>query len=442
MCSACKRTSERFMEPDQVTLFYRFGVALVIGLMVGLQREYAFRRRIEGGDIEGQEELFAGARTFPLMALLGCSAALLADTFEAPFVFGAVVLVLGFLLTIAHYQQVQDGDTGLTTEVAALVTVCIGALCYWNYLEVAAALGVGTVVLLALKVQTHSLARNIESEDVYATLKFAVITLVVLPVLPQESYGPPPFDVLVPYNVWLMVVFISGISFLGYVLIKVVGARRGVGLTGILGGLASSTAVTLTFTQRSRNARTLAQSFALAILLAWAIMYIRVLVEVAAINPDLLRVVWLPVTVALSVGLLYCGYLYYAQDIQQDEETDTFQNPFELGPAITFGVLYAIILVVAHAARTYLGDAGVYLSSVASGLADVDAITLSMARLSQGEGGIDLRTAARAVVLAAAANTLLKGGLVLAAGSKELRRAILPGFVLMVVTAVLVVFFI
>lgn len=430
------------MDTDQITLFYRFGVALVIGLLVGLQREYAFRRRVEGGDIEEGEELFAGARTFPLIALLGSSAALLADTFGAPMVFATAVGVLGLLLAVVHYREAQDTDSGITTEMAALVTLCIGALCYWSYLGLAAALGVGTAVLLALKVQTVSLARNIEREDVYATLKFAVITVVVLPVLPRESYGPPPFDVLVPYNVWLMVVFISGISFLGYVLIKVVGARRGVGLTGILGGLASSTAVTLTFTQRSRDARSLAPSFALAILLAWAIMYIRVLVEVAALNQELLRVVWLPVVVALGVGLIYCGYLYYAQDVQTDEESDTFQNPFELGPAITFGILYAVILVVANAARSYFGDAGVYVSSVASGLADVDAITLSMARLSQGAEGIPLRTAARAVVLAAASNTLLKGGLVLAAASKELRRAILPGFILMVVTAILVVFFI
>ena len=430
------------MEIDQITLFYRFGVALLLGLLIGLQREYAFRQRREAGDIEDREELFAGARTFPLIALLGSSAALLADTFEAPLIFVSAVIVLGLLLTVAHYHLVREGDSGLTTEVAALVTICIGALSYWGHLEISAALGVGTAVLLAMKVQTHTLARSIESEDVYATLKFAVITVVVLPVLPQQSYGPPPFDVLVPYNVWLMVVFISGISFLGYVLIKVVGARRGVGLTGILGGIASSTAVTLTFTQRSRSVKNLEQPFALAILLAWAIMYIRVLVEVAALNLPLLRYVWLPVLVAMGVGLLYCAYLYRTFDVEEEKEPDEFKNPFELGPAITFGVLYAIILVAANAAQTYMGDAGVYLSSIVSGFADVDAITLSMAQLSQGGEGLDLRTAARAIVLAAASNTLLKGGLVLSVGSNALRKAILPGFVLMVATAVGVVFLI
>lgn len=426
------------MDANQIALFYRFGVALVIGLLVGLQREFAFRRRKD----RVEEELFAGARTFPLIGLLGCSAAFLTDILASPWAFVASVFAMGALLSIAHYQQAREADTGLTTEVAAVLTLFIGALCYWDYLGLAAALGVGTAVLLALKVQTESLARNIEREDVYATLKFAVITVIVLPVLPQRSYGPPPFDVLVPYNVWLMVVFISGISFLGYVLIKIVGARRGVGLTGILGGLASSTAVTLSFAQRSRTARGLARSFALAILLAWTIMFIRVLVEVAALNLPLLSVLWIPVSVALLVGLAYCVYLYRRHDAEKQDEPDDFKNPFELGPAITFGVLYAVILVAANAARTYFGSAGVYISSIASGLADVDAITLSMARLSQGSDGLGLTTAARAIVLAAASNTLLKGGVVLATGSRALRREILPGLLLVLATAIILVFLI
>ena len=141
----------------------------------------------------------------------------------------------------------------MTTEVAAVITLTAGALCFWGELELAAALGVSTTVLLALKLQTRTLVRNITPGDVYATLTFAVIALVILPVLPRTGYGPPPFDVLVPHKIWLMVIFISGISFLGYLLIKIVGARRGVGLTGLLGGLASSTAVTLSFAQRSKR---------------------------------------------------------------------------------------------------------------------------------------------------------------------------------------------
>lgn len=425
------------MDLSTTELLYRFGVALVIGLLIGLQREYAFHRRTD----RTEQELFAGARTFPLIAILGSCGAFAADILESDLAFAAALFVLGGLLLIAHYGQTQEADTGLTTEVAAIVTVFIGAISYWGHLEAAAALGVGVAVLLAMKVQTQSLARTIDQEDVYATLKFAVITVVILPLLPTEGYGPPPFDVLVPYNVWLMVVFISGISFFGYVMIKIVGPRRGVGLTGILGGIASSTAVTLSFAQRSHDAKKLARSFSLAIVLAWTIMFIRVLIEVAALNRALLAVLWKPIGAALVVGGLYSFYLYWTQDLEKQEEPATFKNPFELGPAITFGLLYAVILVAANAAQNYFGDAGVYISSFASGLADVDAITLSMAELSR-EGGVAIPTAARAIVLAAAANTILKGGIVLAMGARGLRPYIIPGMMLIVATALVVVFMI
>jgi uncharacterized membrane protein (DUF4010 family) len=407
-------------------LFYRFGVALVLGLFVGLQREYAYRDKV---DKEG--ELLAGARTFPLIALLGAVSALAAAELEDAWPFAITVIAVGVLLGVGHFWQSREQDTGLTTEVAALVTFFTGALCYWEYLRLGAALGVGTAVLLSLKVQTHSLARNLDREDVFATLKFAVITVIILPLLPQQGYGPSPFDVLVPYNVWLMVVLISGISFLGYVLIKVVGPRRGVGLTGILGGLASSTAVTLSVAERSRDTKGLDRPFALAVMLAWAIMFVRVLVEVAIINPPLLVSVWVPIFGVCLASLAYCGYLYGVQPSDDQEEPQTVRNPFRLVPAMTFGVLYAVILVLSNWAQGYFGDAGVYLSSVVAGLADVDAITLSMARLHES-GDLGARTATRAIVIAAAANTVLKGGIVALTGTRGLRRAVVPGVLLIV----------
>ena len=388
-------------DPAQLDLFYRFGVALVIGFLIGLQREYAYGQEKQQDE---DEELFAGARTFALLGLVGCAAALAAQELGEALAFVAVLGLAGVVIVIAYYASVRNGQLGITTEVAALVTMLAGALCYWDYLGLAAAVAVATTTLLALKLQTRQLSRNITREDVFATLKFAVITLIVLPILPREGYGPPPFDVLVPYNVWLMVVFISGISFLGYVLIKIIGTERGVGLTGILGGLASSTAVTLSFAQRSRDASTLAKLFALAILLAWTIMFARVIVEVAALNRPLLARLWLPMAVG-AAGLAYCGYLYFAQRSGTDEQQDDFANPFQLKPALTFGALYALILVAANATRMYFGETGVYVSSILSGLADVDAITLSMAELSQNPEELDLRTATRAIVLAAASHT-------------------------------------
>jgi uncharacterized membrane protein (DUF4010 family) len=419
-----------------VDIFYRFGAALLIGLLVGLQREYAHLQKEQ----EQPEPTFGGARTFTLLGLLGCMAAYLSDKTGSVMVFAAIVGIIGGLIIIAYIATARKGSLGMTSEAAAVATMLTGAICFWHELAVAAALGVAITVLLALKLQTRILVRNLTQADVYATLTFAVITLIILPVLPASSYGPPPFDVLVPYNVWLMVVFISGISFLGYVLIKVVGGRRGVGLTGLLGGLASSTAVTLSFAQRSRRIEGLERPFALAILLAWSIMFVRVMVEVAVINPVLLRVVWIPLSAALAVCMAYCVYLYRAQSLGKQEEKDKFKNPFELWPALSFGLVYALILVVANAARMYLGDTGIYASSIASGLADVDAITLSLAKLSLDAGGLELETAARGIVLAAVSNTLVKGAMVLGMGSMALRKVIIPGMLATLATAIGVVF--
>ena len=416
---------------QQVDLFCRFGAALAIGFLVGLQREYA-----HGGP---GREIFAGERTLALMGLVGCTAAMLADVLGSPWPFVGILFLIGVLIVVAYFVSAWRGRVGLTTEVAALMTVLAGALCYGDYLALAVAIGVATTVLLSIKLEMDTFVQRITRDDILATLKFAVITAIVLPVLPNRTFGPAPLDVLNPYKIWLMVVFISGISFLGYVLVKVVGSRQGIGLTGLLGGMVSSTAVTLSFSQRSQRETGLAKPFALAITAAWTVMFSRVVVEVAALNVALLRVLWLPMAAAAAVGLAYAIYLYLSQ--HTDEEGDvTVSNPFELGPAVKFGLLYDVILLVSKAAQMYLGNTGVYLSSVVAGLADVDAITLSMAELSRATDGLDLITARRAIVLAAMSNTAVKGGIVLTSGSPALRRALLPGFVLMLVAGIGVAF--
>jgi uncharacterized membrane protein (DUF4010 family) len=232
------------MELTQLDVFYRFGAALVLGLLAGLQREFA-----KGHE---EEDLFAGARTFTLLSIAGASSAYLAILTASTSVLVAGLMIMGVMIIAAYIVGSQLGEIGQTTEVAAVVMVLVGALCIAGDVTVAVAVGVTTTVILSLKLQAESLAKRLTKEDIYATLKFAVITVIVLPVLPRHGYGPPPIDSLVPFNIWLMVVFISGISFLGYILIKLVGPSRGVGLTGILGGLVSSTAVTL-ITRDGRN---------------------------------------------------------------------------------------------------------------------------------------------------------------------------------------------
>ncbi len=416
-------------DPD---LFLRFGISLVIGFLIGLQREFASGKT--------DNELALGIRTFTLLGFLGCGAAFIADLLSSPWPFVGIVLILGIFLAVNYYLEASRGNTGLTTEVSALLTLIIGAAAFWNYLTAAIAMGVTVTVLLSTKIQLHRFVRHITRTDVFATLKFAVISAIVLPILPNQNFGPPPFDIFNPFKIWLLVVFISGISFVGYILIKIIGARRGIGLTGFLGGLASSTAVTLSFTQRSKTNAALSRSFALAILIAWTVMFARVIIEVAVVNPRLVRMIWIPMTAAIVAGLAYCLLLYRRQRPDHEEEDVSFSNPFELGPAIQFGLLFAVILFVAKVAQVYLGDTGLYLSSIASGLADVDAITLSVAQLSKsGPNGIDLSVAARAIVLAAVSNTFIKGGLVICMGEKELKKAILPGYLLMMGVSVVVV---
>jgi uncharacterized membrane protein (DUF4010 family) len=415
---------------DTLDVFYRFGAALIIGVLIGLQREHAFE--------EKAKYLFAGARTFPLLSLVGALAALIADMYQSFWPFLLITLLTGGFILAAYWLSGRKGGLGMTTEVASLITVYLGALCYWQYYALAAALAVMTTLLLSLKTELRGLARTITGEDIFATLKFAVITAVILPVLPNTPLAPPPFDVVTPYKVWLMVVFISGISFLGYVLIKIAGTRLGIGLTGVLGGLASSTAVTMSFTQRSRSQPELSRTFVFAIITAWTIMYSRVFIIVAVLHPGLLRWMWLPLTASALAGLGYAAYLYVSQ-LAQTAGDVRFENPFEMGPAIKFGALYAIVLVISNTARLSFGSAGVYISSIFAGLTDVNVIALSMAELS-GMGDLDILTASRAIVYATLANTVSKGGIALVGGSSSFRKALLPGFILMLAAGLVVMF--
>ncbi len=421
------------MFSDQAALFYRFGVALFIGILIGLEREHAVEDR--------DRQLFAGVRTFALIALVGCTSALLSDIIMSPWPLVAATAGIGGLTITAYFVLSRRGDIGGTTEVAAILTFLCGALAYWQYTSLATAIGVTAAVLLSLKWPMHNFAQQLGREDVYATLKFATIAAIILPILPNQSFGPPPFDALNPYRIWLMVVFISGISFAGYVLMKVVNPSHGIGLTGLLGGFVSSTAVTLSFTHRSRENDNLAGPLALAITIAWGIMFVRVMGQLAVLNLALLRAAWLPLTVAAIALVAYCAYLYWRRTGEDGEEVD-LANPFSLRPALTFGALYALVLLISRAGEIYFGESGLYVSSILAGLVDVNAITISMAELSGRSGDIEVPTAANAVILAVISNTVAKTVFVMISGSNRLRALIVPSAILgIVATAVAAYFF-
>jgi uncharacterized membrane protein (DUF4010 family) len=409
-------------------LFFRFGVSCAIGILVGMQREFASDRHAK--------ELPAGIRTFGLLGLVGCSAALMSDMLHSPLPFVGVTLAMAAFFAINYYVDASNGKPGLTTKASLILTLLAGGLAYWQQTTtLAAALAVATTVILSIKIPLHQFVKHLTNDDINATLKFAVITAIVLPILPNRMFGPLPFAIFNPRNLWLFVVFISGISFVGYVLIKVAGPKKGIGLTGLLGGMASSTAVTASFTAKSRERSDLARPFALAITVAWTVMFVRVLAVVAVLNISLVKPILVPVAGSIVAGLLCCFFLYRSQktDLRHDV---AFDNPFELGLALKFGALFALILLFSRAMQAYFGNAGVYASSFLSGLVDVDAISFSMARLSRGIGGIDHVTAARGIMLAAVANTLFKGCIVLFSGTPRLKRAILPGFILMTAAGV------
>ena len=373
----------------------RFGTALGLGLLLGFERQ---RKQ------KPEEEQFAGARTFALVSLLGAGSTYLQLNAQLPWVMPAAFMVVGGIALAAYVVTAREGDVGATTEVSALLTFVIGALSAAGELGLATGLAVCALLLLSMKDWSIETARHIEKADIEAVLKFSIITVIVLPLLPDRAYGPEPMNVLNPYKVWLMVVLISGINFASYVLVKVVGQEHGIPLTGILGGLASSTALTLGFSQRSRHEPQHASAFTLGILVAWTVMFLRILVAVAVINAELANRLALGVGVLTAVSLASCAFLFKKREAGEKGKVSSGNNPFELGEAMKFGMLFAVVTVAAKAAEVYFGSAGLYLAGAVAGLSDVDPIALSMANLVDQKPDM-LGVAARATLIAMMANT-------------------------------------
>ena len=264
---------------------------------------------------------------------------------------------------------------------------------------------------------------------------FALISVIILPLLPNETFGPAPIDVINPYKIWLMVVLIAGLNFVGYVLVKVLGSEHGIGLTGVLGGLVSSTAVTLSFSQRSREEPAHSQAFVLAIVLAWTVMFVRVVVMTGVVSPPLAVSLGLALGVMAIAGLIVSLVLWRRSRSQPTGTIATGANPFELGEAIKFGLLFGVVTVAAKAAQAYLGEAGLYLAGAVAGLTDVDAISLSMANLAATSPESSV-VAARTIVIAVLSNTLVKTGMAASIGAPALRRTLVPTTGLLLICAV------
>jgi uncharacterized membrane protein (DUF4010 family) len=419
--------------PTLDTLFLRFGLALFLGFLIGLERE------------REKEEVFAGMRTFALISLLGATLAFASQQFTGPW-----LMVIGFLIvaTFALTSHIRNfsigGHIGITTEVAFLQAFMLGALVYWDMLALAAAMTVVVVLVLTFKPNLQVFLANVAREDIWAGLEFAVVWVVVLPVLPNQPYGP--LDVLNPREIWLTVVIVAGLNLAAYILSQVYGMKQGIGMTGVLGGLISSTAVTFEFARRSQKEtqRPFARIFALAIAIASAGMFLRVWVLTMFVNGSL-GIALLPSMLAgcaiamLGVGLLYWQTRQQSEPGPDAEPQQKARSPFALRPALQFGLVFAIVLWVSKAAQVYLDDAGVYLSGLLGGFGGLDAVTLSMARLSRS-AAITETVAVRSIALGAAANMLFKGGIATLLGTSEIRQTIFPLFIVTAAASVAVAF--
>ena len=336
----------------------------------------------------------------------------------------AAFVAVSALVVVSYAMTAARGELGITTEITALLAFIVGALCGWDKVAVASVATVVCLLLLTLKDYLHRLARRVELADVEATLKFAVISVIILPLLPMRRLARRLWMSSIRTSIWLMVVLIAGLNFMGYVLVKVLGNEHGLVVTGILGGLVSSTAVTLSFAQRSRQEPAMSSAFVLAIVVSWTIMFLRVVVLVGMVNRSLAGVLALALGLMATTGLLVSLVLWRRTRSHEKGVVTAGANPFELGEAIKFGLLFGVVMVVAKAAEAYLGETGLYLAGAVAGLTDVDAISLSMANLATANPE-SLKVAARTIVIAVLSNTLVKTGMAVFLGAPALRRTIL-----------------
>jgi uncharacterized membrane protein (DUF4010 family) len=402
------------MEQD---IFVKLGIALGLGLLVGWQRE-----RVESH--------MAGLRTFPLITMLGTMCGLLAERYGGWIVAAGLGGVAGLALmaNLVRMRAAEPQDPGQTTEAAALLMFGVGAYLVFGSRAAAVAVAGAVAVLLYLKEPLRIILGRVSEDDFRAVMKFVVISLVILPVLPDETYGL--YDVLNPREIWLMVCVIVGIGIVGYAAYKFFGQTAGTLLGGVLGGLISSTATTVSYSRRTKDSPDAAALAAVVIMIASTVAFARVLVEIALVASGSLSRMAPPLATMLGFMAVISGAAYFLGRADRDEMPQQ-ENPAELKGALLFGALYALVLFGVAAAKDHFGSRGLYGAAVISGLTDMDAITLSTANLTAG-GRLDPATGWRLIFVASLSNLIFKAGMVAALGHVRLllRIAILYGIAL------------
>jgi uncharacterized membrane protein (DUF4010 family) len=402
---------------DTIELFQRLSLALAIGLLIGLERGWQARLEAEG-------ERSAGLRTLALLALLGgiCGALSANLANGAGLWLGLSFMVAGATIVLFRYRETGvEGTLGATTAIAGLLAFALGAFALVGDKAAAAASGVAVAGLLALKGALHAMVRRLTWPELRSVLMLSAMSVILLPVLPNRPIDP--LGAINPFEIWLLTVLIGLISFTGYVAIKLTGAKRGIVITGLAGGLASSTAATLTLARLAEGHPERSALMAGGALIAGATMMLRVGAIAGALRPSLLSLLLPPLAIAAAVTIIVALLLVLRGSPESGSDEDTeiaIGNPLDLSAALKFGALLTVIGVVAHVATRFAGNAGAYLLAALSGIADVDAITLSMIRLA--EEGLDAGVVARAILIAAAVNTISKVVIGWMAGGAALGR--------------------
>ncbi|MEO2069413.1 MAG: MgtC/SapB family protein [Desulfurobacteriaceae bacterium] len=401
---------------DTWKLYQPYFVSIILGGLVGIEREY--KRQKEGAPG------FGGVRTFILISLLGTLSAHISSYFGEPLLY-IVVLSFVALLIVA---QLPEKLPGLTSEISAILTFLIGVLCYKGEFQLASVLAIAVLSILSFKEQMHKFVKHLTLEDLFAFLKFAAVSVILYPLLPDTSlYGVNPKEV------WTMVVIISTIDFIGYFLTKVAG-ERGILFTGLLGGLVSSTAVSATFSSLSKVNKTLIPEYAAGIVGASAIMFPRMVFITGLISVQFTKYLLVPFFTAFIFGIFF-AYRISSLEKRERAKVDV-KNPYELSNAIKFGAFYAFILFISRNTLKYLGDYGLYIIAAISGLSDVDAITLTVSKLFMANE-LSLLPAVISIVIAATVNTIFKWFLTLSMGTNELFKMVTPGFLALIVGEIL-----
>jgi uncharacterized membrane protein (DUF4010 family) len=395
-----------------------FATAVLLGALVGIEREKHKAEKVEAGGI-------AGLRTFTLVALFGAASGWLAKETSSPWVLAAGLIIAGGFVVAGYLAATRANpeSTGLTTEVAAIVVFLLGAMVLLGYAELAIGLAVVTAAVLAYKQPLHGFVDKLGWDDVYAGLRLLIATFIALPLLPDEPVDP--WGALNPYKLWLLVILISSLSLIGYVATRALGPARGIALTGLTGGLVSSTAVTLSFAREARERPGDTAALGCGILIAWAVMFARVIVLVAVVNRALLPPVLAPFLTMAAVAGALAAFLYFRAGGGRGRSAKgdvAVRNPFSLIAAAKFAALFAAVLFAVKIVQENFPPSGLYAVAALSGLADVDAITLSMAEFA---GSGEARVAVIAIVVAALANTLVKCGLAFAIAGTALGRPLL-----------------